>query len=142
MSKRNKADSIEKEKRIHEVSLLLRHKSVKYIIQYITKEYDIKIDQAYNYIALAKQEWKRYFENVKQCGMNWHITQVRDLKSKIMDKDKLNKDDMRLMFDIFKEESKLMGVYPATQFEVTEKKVVVIGRKDKKDDDKKECKKQ
>jgi len=141
MPKGNRIDSIEKERRIHEVSLLMRRKSIKFIIESITKEWNIKTDQAYNYIALAKREWQRYFLNLKNAGLGYHVSQIRDLKDKILEKKTLNKDDYRLILDVYREESKLMGAYPAEKFEVTEKKVVVIGRKDKKDDDK-ECKKQ
>ena len=117
MPRENRVGNVEKEKRIYEVSLLLRRKSVKFIIQYITKEWDIKIDQAYNYIHLAKEEWKKYFENVKNCGMGYHVAQIRDLKDKILEKQTLNKDDYRLILDVYKEESKLLDAYPKEKIE-------------------------
>jgi len=141
MPKGNKIDSIKKEERIHEVSLLMRRKSVKFIIEHIKEKWNLQTGQAYNYLKDAKVEWQKYFLNLKNAGMGYHISQIRDLKDKILEKKTLNKDDYRLILDVYREESKLMGAYPAEKFEVTEKKVVVIGRKDKKDDDE-ECKKQ
>ena len=117
MPKENRVDNIEKEKRIYEVSLLMKRKSTKFIIQFITKEWDIGIDQARNYISLAKEEWKKYFENVKQCGMGYHVSQIRDLKDKILEKKTLNKDDYRLILDVYKEESKLFDAYPKEKVE-------------------------
>ena len=110
-------DKVEKERRIHEVSLLLRRKPIKFIVEYVREKWGIRDAQAYNYIKDAKEEWKKYFENVKQCGMNWHISQIRDLKDDILEKQTLNKDDYRLILDVYKEESKLLDAYPKEKIE-------------------------
>jgi len=117
MPKENRTEQIELERRIHEVSLLMRRKPTKFIIEFIIEEWGVSSAQAYVYIAKAKEEWKKYFENVKQCGMNWHISQIRDLKDDILEKQTLNKDDYRLILDVYKEESKLLDAYPKEKVE-------------------------
>lgn len=127
-----KVDEIEKQKRIYQVGLMLRRKPVSFIIQYIADNWHLEKRQAHNYIKKARIEWKKYFEKLKGDGISYHVAQMRDLKDKAY-----IDGDQRLVFDITKEEAKLMGIYPAEKFEVTEKKVIVIGKKkDKKDDDK------
>ena len=127
MPKENRVDNIEKEKRIHEVSLLLRRKSIPFIIQFITKEWDIGIDQARNYISLARREWEKYFLNLKNAGMSYHVSQLRELKDQAYEKEVVigsgdNKKtvtiaDLGLVFEITKEEGKLMGIYPKERVE-------------------------
>ena len=126
----NEADKIEKEKRIYQVSLLLRRKPTKYIIEFMIQKWGIKKAQAYRYIKLAREEWKKYFTNLKHAGISYHIAQMRDMKDNA-----ITVNDYRLMFDIAKEEAKLMGIYPAEKHEITERKVIVIGKKEKKDDE-------
>lgn len=121
-------DKVEKQKRIYEISLMLRRKPMNYILGYIRENWEVETSQAYNYIKEAKTEWGRYFANVKNTGMGYYITQIRDLKDSIMSKEGLNKDDYRILLDIFKEEAKLMGVYPAEKHKIEdEKEVIVIG---------------
>jgi len=115
--KGNKADSIEKEKRIHEVSLMLRRKSISYIVKYIKENWNLEYVQAYNYIKEAREEWKKYFMNIKRAGISYHVAQIRDLKDKILEKKTLSKDDYRLILDVFREESKLMDAYPKEKVE-------------------------
>ena len=102
-----KVDQIQKEKRIYEISLMLRRKPNSYIVEYIRRNWGIEKAQAFNYIALAREEWKKYFEKVKGDGISYHISELRELKDKAWDK-----DDLRLAFDIAKEEMKIMGIYP------------------------------
>lgn len=108
MSGQNKIDAVEKEKRIYQVSLLLRRKPTKYIVEYIKRTWNLETTQAYNYIKAAKKEWQKYFTNLKHAGISYHIAQFRDLKDKAT-----NQEDYKLVFDIAKEEAKLMGIYPA-----------------------------
>ena len=106
-------DKIEKEKRIYQISLLLRRKPTKYIIQFITQKWGLEKRQAYNYIKLARKEWQKYFTNLKHAGISYHIAQMRDLKDTAG-----SKKDYRLVFDIAKEEAKLMGIYPSEKHDV------------------------
>lgn len=41
--------------------------------------------------------------------------------------------DLSLIFDITKEEAKLMGIYPAEKHEET-RKVIILGKKEKEDE--------
>lgn len=100
-----RSDEVEKEKRIYQVSLLLRRKPVNFIVQFIAREWGLEKRQAFNYIRLAKEEWARYFANMKSSGIGYHITQLREIKDKAY-----QEGDTRLAFDIAKEEAKLMGM--------------------------------
>jgi hypothetical protein len=100
-----KIDEVEKQKRIYQVSLLLRRRPTGFIVDFIRQEWGIERAQAFNYIKLAKEEWARYFANMKSSGIGYHITQMREIKDKAY-----GNDDLRLVFDIAKEEAKLMGM--------------------------------
>ena len=98
-------DKVEKQKRIYQVSLLLRRRPTGFIVDFIRQEWGIERAQAFNYIKLAKEEWARYFANMKSSGIGYHITQMREIKDKAY-----GENDLRLVFDIAKEEAKLMGM--------------------------------
>ena len=99
-------DEVEKQKRIYQVSLLLRRRPTKFILEFIGKTWGVEKSQAYEYIRLAKEEWKKYFANMKSSGIGYHISQMREIKDKAF-----NEDNLRLVFDVAKEEAKLMGMY-------------------------------
>lgn len=73
-------DMVEKEKRINQISLMLRRKPASFIVGYIGKTWGIERAQVFRYIKLAKEEWWEYFEKLKYDGMSYHVTQLRDLK--------------------------------------------------------------
>ena len=98
-------DEVEKQKRIYQVSLLLRRRPTGFIVQFIAENWGLEKRQAFNYIRLAKEEWARYFANMKSSGIGYHITQMREIKDKAY-----GENDLRLVFDIAKEEAKLMGM--------------------------------
>ena len=100
-----KIDEVEKQKRIYQVSLLLRRRPTGFIVDFIRQEWGIERAQAFNYIKLAKEEWARYFANMKSSGIGYHITQMREIKDKAY-----TENDLRLVFDVAKEEAKLMGM--------------------------------
>lgn len=140
----NKVDDKVHQERVHEVSLLLKRKPVKYILQYISETWKIDERQARNYIRQAKAEWKKYFSQVKKCGMAYHVTQLRELKDQAFgratvigrgdNKMVIEVPDLNLVLDITKEEAKLMGIYPAEKHEET-RKIIVLKKKDDKDDE-------
>ena len=129
MSGKGKTDSIEKEKRIYQISLLLRRKPMSFIVEFMRQNWGLEKAQAYRYIASARKEWQKYYANIKSSGIGYHIAQVRDLKDKAF-----ANEDIRLALDITKEEAKLMGIYPAEKHEITEGKVIVLGKKEEKDE--------
>ena len=143
MSGENKVDDKIMQERVHEVSLLLRRKSLKYIIHYITTAWGVDDRQARNYITRAKAEWKKYFSQVKKCGMAYHVAQIRDLKDQANEqkivvgkgdnKQVINIANLPLILDITKEEAKLMGIYPAEKHEET-RKIIVLKKEEKEDD--------
>ena len=92
------------------------------------KTWGIERAQAYRYIRLARKEWKKYFEKLKGDGMSYHVAQLRDLKDQAYSRKVVigkgeNKGtvviaDLGLVFEITKEEAKLMGVYPSEKHDV------------------------
>jgi hypothetical protein len=128
MNKGTEINKVEKEKRIYQVSLMLRRKPMPFIIEFIRKEWGLEKAQAYNYIRSARKEWQKYFAKLKHDGMSYHVAQLRDLKDQaysrkvVIGRDK-NKEiitiaDLGLVFEITKEEAKLMGIYPAERHKV------------------------
>lgn len=113
MSGKGKVDSKIVQERVHEISLLLKRKPLKYIIEYMIKTWGIEKAQAYKYINKARKEWERYFKNLKRAGMGYHISQMRELKDQA-----LEEEDTRLVLDIDKEEAKLMGIYPSEKHKI------------------------
>jgi len=118
-----------------------------FIIEFMRKEWGIETAQAYRYIRSARKEWQKYFAHLKGSGMSYHVAQLRDLKDqayskKIVigkgekrvnektgkleiiydDKQIITIADLGLVFEITKEEAKLMGIYPAEKhkFELPE----------------------
>ena len=128
MSGENKVDSVEKEKRVYQVSLMLRRKPTSFIVNYIEQEWGLGKTQAYNYIKDARKEWRKYFTNLKHAGISYHITQLRDLKDQAYsrkviigrgdNKDAVTISDLGLVFEITKEEAKLMGIYPSSKHDI------------------------
>lgn len=126
-NKGKQVNKIEYQERIHKISLLLRRKPMKFIMEFMMKEWDIKKAQAYRYIASARKEWKKYFSHLQGSGMSYHVAQLRDLKDQAYNKKVVigkgeNKNtvvisDLGLVFEITKEEAKLMGIYPASKIE-------------------------
>lgn len=104
---RNRADDIEKQKRVYRISLLLRRKPSKFLIEYMRQKWGIKRRQSFNYIKLAKKERASYY--AKYLGVSfqvYYIAQLRDLTDEA-----LKQKDLRLAFNIAKEEAKIMGAY-------------------------------
>lgn len=123
----NKVGDIEKQRRVYQVSLMLRRKPVSFILEYIRENWGLENAQGYNYIRLAREEWQKYFAKLKQDGMGYHAAQLRDLKDQAYSKKVVtgtgsNKKtvtiaDLGLVFEITKEEAKLMGIYPKEKVE-------------------------
>ena len=141
----NRVDDKTHEERVHEVSLLLKRKSIPYIIQFITETYKVDERQARNYIRQAKKESEKYFSQDKKCGMAYHVNQLRELKDEAYgratiigrgdSKMVITVPDLNLVFEITREEAKLMGIYPAEKHEET-RKVIILGAKKEKEKEK------
>jgi len=104
---RNRTGDIEKRKRVYRISLLLRRKTSESLIEYMRREWGIERRQGFNYIRLAKKEWASYFaKRFKVPFEVYYIAELRDLYDQA-----LEQDDLKLAFDIAKEEAKIMGAY-------------------------------
>jgi len=121
--KKKRADAIEAEKRVYQVSLMLRRKPVSFIIQFGADKWNIGARQTRKYIRKARKEWKKYFEKLEGDGISYHVAQIRDLKDQAYNRRKvvigegdekkvITIPDLGLVFEITKEEAKLMGIYP------------------------------
>lgn len=129
-------DEVEKEKRIYQVSLLLRRKPISFIIQFCAQNWGLEKRQSYKYIALARREWQKYFLNLKNAGMSYHIAQLRDLKDQAYsrkifigkgdNKEAVTIADLGLVFEITKEEAKLMGIYAPEKLDVKHRIIVEV----------------
>lgn len=134
--KKKKAEAIEVEKRIYQVSLMLRRKSVNFIIQYAAENWKIGSRQTRTYIRRARKEWKKYFEKLEGDGIAYHIAQNRDLKDMafsrkvvigtVDNKQVIQVPDLNLILDIIKEEAKLMGIYPAERHKIDLPEVIKV----------------
>ena len=131
-------DQVEKQKRVYQVSLMLRRKPRSFIVEFMRQNWGIERAQAYRYISLARKEWRKYFEKLEGDGISYHVAQFRDIKDQAYSKKvvigkgekRINEEtgkleiiydkqqiitvaDLGLVFEIAKEEAKLMGIYPA-----------------------------
>lgn len=128
MTENNRADNVEIQKRIYQVGLMLRRKSTPFIVDFIRREWGLERAQAFKYIKEARKEWKKYFEKLKGDGIAYHVAQLRDLKDQAYsrkvvigrgdNKDTVTVADLGLVFEISKEEAKLMGIYPSEKHDV------------------------
>ena len=59
VKKKKRADAIEAEKRIYQVSLMLRRKPVSFIVQFASENWKIGARQTRTYIRKARKEWKK-----------------------------------------------------------------------------------
>jgi len=124
----DKIDKVEKQKRIYQISLMLRRKPINFIIDFMRQNWSIERAQAYRYIKLAKKEWEKYFSQVKRCGKSYYVAQLRDLKDQAYsrkvtigrgnNKEAITIADLGLVFEITKEEAKLMGIYPSEKQDI------------------------
>jgi len=104
---RNRTGNIEKQKRIYKISLLLRRRTPDFLISYMKLKWGIERRQGFNYIRLAKKEWASYY--AKYLGIPpqaYCLAELRDLTDEA-----LKQNDLKLAFDIAKEETKIMGAY-------------------------------
>jgi len=139
-NKGNKIDQTEKEKRIYQVSLMLRRKPISFIVDFIRQNWGVERAQAYKYIKEARLEWQKYFKNIKGAGIAYHITQIRDLKDQaysrkvivgtVDNKQVINVPDLDLILDITKEEAKLMGIYAPEKLDIKQEVIINITGED------------
>lgn len=129
-------DQVEKQKRVYQVSLMLRRKPRTFIVEFMRQNWGIERAQAYRYISLARKEWRKYFEKLEGDGISYHVAQFRDIKDQAYskkvvigkgdDKQVINIADLGLVFEIAKEEAKLMGIYPAEKHKIDLPEVIKV----------------
>ena len=127
-AKKKKADALEVDKRTYFISLMLRRKSIPFILQYASENWDIGDRQTRTYIRRARKEWKKYSEKLKAGARAYSLAKLRDLNDMAHDKKVVvgtvdnkqikNVEDLNLILDIVKEEAKILGIYPAEKHKV------------------------
>jgi len=136
MAGNNKTDQKEKQERIYKIGLMLRRKPKPFILQYIAQNWGIEKRQAYNYIRSARKEWQKYYDHLKSSNMSYHMAELRDLKDQAYSRKVIigrgdNKEtvtiaDLGLIFEITKEEAKLMGIYPVEKHKLDLPEVIKV----------------
>jgi|GEM_PF-4961979 hypothetical protein len=121
--------NMEYQERVYKVSLLLKRKPVTFVQDYIKTNWGVSHSMAREYIKQARIEWSKSFKRMRKAGHGYHLTQMMEIKAKA-----IAQKDYKLVFEIAKEEAKLMGVYPAEKHKIEEtKKIIVIGKKEEED---------
>jgi hypothetical protein len=124
-----KCDQFEAQKRTYEIARMIKRKPVKWVLAHYSKKWNVSESTIRNYISKAKREWTKWFNNLQNSGLGYHISQFRDIKDQAYNKyvvveernDKTGEitkrvvpmPDLKLIFDVAKEEAKLLNVYPA-----------------------------
>jgi len=134
----HKSNKKEIENRILEISkMLLRGLSNSEICRYASLNWGISDRQTQRYIKRCYDLWHKEFEKRKKRNLSYHLAKRRDLYKQAYDKKQWN-----ICLEIIKDEAKIMGTYPADKLELTEKKIIVLGKQEKSDEnDDKQCKK-
>ena len=147
--KKEETKQVKRQKRIYQIGLMLRRKPNPFILEFIAQNWGLKRSQAYAYIRAARKEWKKYFEKLEGDGIAYHVAQMRDLKDQaysekvvvgtVDNKSIVNVANLPLILEISKEEAKLMGIYPAEKHKEV-REVIILGKKDRKKEEKDENK--
>lgn len=133
---------VETQKRIYQIGLMVRRKPIPFILEFAGKEWGLEKSQAYYYIRLARKEWQKYYDHLKSSNMSYHMAELRDLKDQAYsrkvfigrgdNKEAVTIADLGLVFEITKEEAKLMGIYPSEKHDINvegELKVTINAKK-------------
>jgi len=135
-AKKKKADALEVDKRTYFISLMLRRKSIPFILQYASENWKIGDRQTRTYIRRARKEWKKYSEKLKAGARAYSLAKLRDLNDMAHDKKVVvgtvdnkqikNVEDLNLILDIVKEEAKILGIYPAEKHKIDLPEVIKV----------------
>ena len=133
---KKKADALEVDKRTYFISLMLRRKSIPFILQYASENWKIGDRQTRTYIRRARKEWKKYSEKLKAGARAYSLAKLRDLNDMAHDKKVVvgtvdnkqikNIEDLNLILDIAKEEAKILGIYPAEKHKLDLPEVIKV----------------
>lgn len=110
-----RATKAQTEKRVQMVyELLLSDSSRYHIIQFVIETWGVKTSSADKYIRKANDLISEEAARIREDALERHLAQRTFLRNKA-----LRADDNRLAFDILRDESKLLDLYPAERKEVT-----------------------
>lgn len=84
------------------------------IVQYAASNWSIKTRAADNLIKKANELIIAEADQIRQNALEKHLAQRASIRYKA-----LKEGDKRLAFDILKDETKLLGLYPSAKHEVT-----------------------
>ena len=103
------ADKETVRRRVEEIyHLLLRGGSLSETVQNSSKSWGVSVSQGYEYARRARALIKKEAARVRKEAFDEHLIARRRMRKEAHDA-----DDKRLAFDILKDESKLLDLYPA-----------------------------
>lgn len=112
-----KATKAEIERRVRIVyEMLLVDTVYADILRHCAREWQIKSRQTDYYIERATKMIVEEAARIRENALETHLTQRASMRNKA-----LKSDDKRLAFEILKDETKLLGLYPADKKEITGK---------------------
>jgi hypothetical protein len=129
-----RCDQFEAQKRVYEIARMIKRKPVKWVLSHYSKKWKVSEHTVRNYIQQAKREWSKWFNNLQNTGLGYHVSQFREIKDQAYNKYVVVEErdektgeitkrvipmpDLKLIFDIAKEEAKLLNVYPAEKKDI------------------------
>ncbi len=115
MAGNGKADSYTTETRVDAVRLLLLkgQEDTPRLVQDIASKFGVNTRQAYNYVAKAKKQIEETGAIDRAYRLAEHVALRRDIRRKAFDS-----NDLRTALAAAQDEAKLLGLYPAEQFDL------------------------
>ena len=114
---------------VEKICTFLGRKRSNHIVDYARQNWGIERAQTYRYIRRAEKRLEKYSDKRKIASFSYTLEQWRQIKDQAYErkvvvgrgeeKQVVEVPDLNLVFDITKEEAKLMGIYPSEKHELT-----------------------
>ena len=75
-------------------------------MHYIAQNWGLEKRQAFEYIKLAREEWRKHFTDVKRWGLGYHLAKRREIRNRA-----ISNGDYKLALEADKDEARLLGLY-------------------------------
>jgi len=127
------SDKREIENRIAIISnQLLSELTNQEILQYASEKWGVSDRQVRTYIRRCYDLWHKIFVMKRKRNLGYHLAKRADLYKQAYSKKQWN-----ICLEIIRDEAKLAGIYPAEKHVITERKVIILGKKEEKDKEEK-----
>ena len=97
-----------------------------------SENWGISSRQVTRYIKHCYDLWHKDFEKKRKRNLDYHLAKRADLYKQAYSKKQWN-----ICLEIIRDEAKLAGIYPAEKHVITERKVIILGKKEEKDKEEK-----